>query len=66
MFVLGQTVMISSGARSHGGYEQRPFVVQEAMAATNSGPSDKVLSIIPADQHWLKSLPRPIALYEAW
>ena len=30
------------------------------MAATNSGPSDKALSICLADGHWLKNLPRKI------
>ena len=42
-FVLGQTVTRA--------------VVEEATAATNSGPPDKPLSISPADRHWLKNLP---------
>ena len=35
-------------------------VVQEAMAAMKSSPSDKALSISLADRHWLKNLPRKI------
>ena len=32
-------------------------VVQEAMAATNSGPSDKALPLSLADRNWFKNLP---------
>ena len=32
----------------------------EAMAATNTGPSGKVLSISLADRHWLTNLPGKI------
>ena len=36
------------------------LAVQEAMVATNSGPSDKALPISLADRNWLKDLPRQI------
>ena len=34
--------------------------MEEAIAATNTGPSDKALSISLADRHWLTNLPRKI------
>ena len=46
-FVLGQTSHVRA-------------VVEEAMAAMNTGPSEKVLSISLADQHWLTNLPGKI------
>ena len=35
------------------------------MAATNAGPSDKVLSISLADRHWLPNLPGKIFIFSA-
>ena len=45
-FVFGQTVVLRSRARSHGGYEE--------------WPSDRALSISVADRHCLNNLPRKI------
>ena len=53
-------VILCSHSQWCGKFVLGQTVMLEAMAATNSGPSNKALLISLADRHWLKNLSRQI------